>query len=226
MAGIDILFIEPVVTMLNKLGAFVPQLFGALLILLVGWIIAKVLSGFVQKILDQVKFNSFSDKIGFSAMLTKGGVMLSASSLLAGLVYWAMMLLVFTVVVDSMGLVVAAHLLERVTGFIPNVIAAVFVALIGMFFANLIYSIIKAAASNIDVARAELLGTIAKIAILLFTTVMTFEQLRISTFFVSTTFQIFFAALCLALGLAFGLGGKDLAAKILWDFYNKQNIGK
>jgi hypothetical protein len=217
---------EPVKTMLDSVALFVPQLFGALLILLVGWIVAKLLSGLCQKILDQIKFNDFAAKIGLANLLSKGGVGLAAAGLLSGLVYWALMLIVFAVAVDSIGLTVAAKLLERVTSYIPNVTAAVFVALVGMFIAKVMAGIVKAAAANANVARAELLASIAKGAILLFTAVMTLDQLNISTFFVSTTFQVFFAAVCFALALAFGLGGKDLAAKILWDFYNKQNMNK
>ncbi|NTV29613.1 MAG: hypothetical protein HGA80_05990 [Candidatus Omnitrophica bacterium] len=226
MSGWDQVIMEPVKTMLDSIALFVPQMMGALLILLVGWIVAKVVSGLVQKVLDQLKFNEFSAKIGLADLLNKGGIALTATALLSALVYWALMLVVFAVAVDSIGLAVAAKLLEKVTSYIPNVTAAVFVAIVGMFIANLIAGIVKTAASNANVARAELLGSISKGAILIFTTVMALDQLNISTFFVSTTFQIFFAAICFALALSFGLGGKDLAAKILWDFYNKQNVNR
>ncbi len=226
MAGWQQIIWEPVKTMLDKVAGFIPQLIGALLILLVGWIVAKVLSGLVQKFLDQIKFNDFSARIGLSELLSKGSVALSAAGLVSALVYWVFMVVIFAVVVDSLGLAVAAHLMEKVVGYIPNVATAVFVALIGMFAANLVSGIVKAAASNANVARAELLSSIAKGGILIFTAVMTLDQLNISTFFVSTTFQVFFAAVCFALALAFGLGGKDLAAKMLWDFYNKQNMNK
>lgn len=226
MSGWQQVIWDPLKTMLDKVAGFVPQIIGAILILLVGWIVAKVLSGLVQKFLDQIKFNEFSARIGLSDLLVKGSVGVSATGLVSSLVYWVFMIVVFAMVVDSMGLAVAAHLMEKVVGYIPNVTAAVFVALIGMFAANLVYGIIKAAASNANVSRAELLATIAKSAILIFTAVVTLDQLNISTFFVSTTFQIFFGAICFALALAFGLGGKDLAAKMLWDFYNKQNVNK
>ncbi|MBF0485390.1 MAG: hypothetical protein HQL16_02635 [Candidatus Omnitrophica bacterium] len=218
--------IEPVKTMLNSVAEFIPQMLGALLILLVGWIVAKVLAGLFQKILDQLKFNEFAAKIGLADLLIKGNVGPSAANLLSGLLYWALMIVVFAITVDSIGLTVAAKLLEKVTSYIPNVVSAVFVALVGMFLANLISGIIKATAANANVNRPEFLGSIAKGAILVFATVMALDQLNISTFFVSTTFQIFFAAVCFALALAFGLGGKDLAAKLLWDFYNKQNVNK
>lgn len=226
MKGLDQIIIEPVTTMLVTVASFVPQLIGAILILLVGWIFAKILSGLSQKILDQLKFNDFAAKVGLADLLNKGGVGTTAVGLLSGLVYWALMLVVFAVVVDSIGLTVAAQLLGKVTSYIPNVVAAVFVALVGMFFANVLSGVVKTVAANTNVARAELLASIAKGGVLVLTTVMALDQLDISTIFVSGTFQIFFGAVCFALALSFGLGGKDLAAKVLWDFYNKQNVSK
>lgn len=226
MEGWQQIIVEPVKSMLEKIAVFVPILFGAILILLVGWIIAKVLSGLVQRGLEAVKFNHFSIKIGMADLLNKGNVSLSPAALIAALVYWGLMIVVFAIVVDALGLRVAAQLLERISSYIPSVASAVFVAIVGMFLANLVSGVIKAAAANANLPRAELLGSIAKGAILLFTTVIVLEELNIAGLFVTTTFHVFFAALCLALALAFGLGGKDLAAKILWDFFNKQNMNK
>ncbi|MEI6437801.1 MAG: hypothetical protein WCO69_03510 [Candidatus Omnitrophota bacterium] len=226
MYGWDQIILDPVKTMITKVASFVPVLFGALVILLAGWIIAKVASGLVQKALEAIKFNDISAKIGLTDLLSKGNVPLSPSALLVSAVYWSGMIVVFAITVDAIGLNVAAALLVKVSSYIPNVISAIFVLIVGMFLANLISGVIKATASDAGLARAEFLGSIAKGAILLFTTVVVLEELNIASFFVTTTFQIFFAAICLALALSFGLGGKDLAAKILWDFFNKQNINK
>ena len=226
MFGWDQIILEPVKVMLNKVAMFVPVLIGAMVILLAGWIIANILKGLTERVLNALKFNEFSAKIGFSDILTKGKVAFSPTALLASVVYWAAMIVVFAITVDAIGLKVAAELLVRVSSYIPNVASAIFVLFVGMFLANLVSGIIKATASNAGMTRAEFLGSIAKGAILVFTTVIVLEELNVASFFVTTTFQIFFAATCLALALAFGLGGKDLAGKILLDFFNKQNINK
>jgi hypothetical protein len=226
MTGLKQVVIEPVTTMLNTVAMFIPNIIGALLILVVGWIVAKTLASLCERLLDRLKFNDFAAKIGLADLLANGKVAGTASSLLSSLVFWCLMIVVFAVTVDSIGLTVAATLLQQVTAYIPKVVSAVFVVFVGLFLANLLSGIIKAAAANANVARAELLASIAKGAVIIFTTVMALDELSISTFFVSTTFQIFFAATCFALALAIGLGGKDLAAKILWDFYNKMNVSK
>jgi hypothetical protein len=159
-------------------------------------------------------------------LLTKGGLSVSPTDLTAAFVYWVLMLVVIATTLQAIGLEVIAKLLERVTGYVPSVLAAVFVLILGMFIANLVSGLVRAAAKNVNLGRAELLAGITKAAILVFTWVSALEQLNIATFFVTTTFQIFFAAVCLALALAFGLGGKDLAARLMWDFYNQQNEKK
>ena len=217
---------EPLKNMLNTVAVYLPFLFGAVLILFIGWVVAKILSSLVQKGLDKAKFNEFSAKIGLNDLLNKGGLQISPSNLIAAFVYWVLIIVVLATTLQAIGLEVAAKLLERVTGYVPNVIAAVFVVIVGMFIANFVSGVVRAAAKNVNLGRAELLASITKGAILVFTAVSALEQLNIATFFVTTTFQIFFAAVCFALALSFGLGGKDLAARILWDFYNQQNEKK
>ncbi|MFH0753788.1 MAG: hypothetical protein V2A70_04420 [Candidatus Omnitrophota bacterium] len=226
MGGWKQVVIVPLTNMLNTVAVYLPFLFGALVILLIGWIVAKVLSGFLQKILERIKFNEFSSQIGLSDILNKGGSNQPPATLLASFLYWILMIVVIATTLQAIGLEVAVKLLERVTGYVPNVLATIFVVIVGMFLANLVTGLVKTAARNANIARAELLASIAKGGILLFTAVSALEQLNIATFFVTTTFQIFFAAICFALALAFGLGGRDLAARVLWDFYNQQNEKK
>ncbi len=226
MGGEKALILEPLKNMLNTVAIYLPFLFGALLILFIGWVVAQVLSALVQKGLDRLKFNEFSAKLGLTELLTKGGLFISPSNLMAAFVYWVLMIVVLATTLQAIGLEVAAQLLERVMTYIPNVIAAVFVLIVGMFMATFVSGVVRAAAKNVTLGRAELLAGITKAAILVFTWVSALEQLNIATFFVTTTFQVFFAAVCFALALAFGLGGKDLAARILWDFYNQQNEKK
>ena len=226
MGGEKQLIMEPLKNMLNTVAIYLPFLFGALLILFVGWVIAQVLSALVKKGLERLKFNEFSAKLGLTELLTKGGLSISPTDLIASFVYWVLIIIVLATTLQAIGLEVVAQLLERVTGYVPSVIAAVFVLIVGMFLANFISGVVRAAAKNVNLGRAELLAGITKAAILIFTWVSALDQLNIATFFVTTTFQIFFAAVCFALALAFGLGGKDLAARILWDFYNQQNEKK
>jgi hypothetical protein len=207
--------------MLTTIAGFVPTLLGALAILFIGWIIAKLISKLVGRLLDVIRFNTIADKAGINEVLAKGGMGLSASEMISRLVYWLVMVLVLVMTVNAIGLTVASQLLEKLTTYIPRVISAVFVLIIGMFLANVISGIVGTTATNAKIPKPELLASVSKWAILVFSITISLGELGIATLLVSTTFNIFFGALCLALALAFGIGGREIAAKILNDFYNR-----
>ena len=124
---------EPIQEMLTKITSFLPTLLGALIILIVGWIIAKIIRNLVNRLLEVIRFNVIADKAGVSNVLTKGGVRLTPKQMLSGLAYWLVMIMVLVMVVNALGLTVASQLLEGLLAYIPKVIAALFVLVLGMF---------------------------------------------------------------------------------------------
>jgi hypothetical protein len=215
------LIAEPGKEMLRKIGEYIPAVLGVLVILIIGWIIAKIIQKLARKFLDLVRFEKFAEKAGISEALSKGNIKNNATQLLSALVYWFIMILVLVMVVNALGLTVASQLLDGLLGYIPNVIAAVFVLVLGLFLANLVSGIVRTAASNAKLPKPEVLAGLSQWAIVIFAVTASLRQLGIAPFLVSTTFYILFGGICLALSLAFGLGGKDVAAKLLEDFRSK-----
>lgn len=215
------LIAEPGKEMLRKIGEYIPAVLGALVILIIGWIIAKIIQKLARKFLDLIRFEKFAEKAGISEALSKGNIKNNATQLLSALVYWFIMILVLVMVVNALGLTVASQLLDGLLGYIPNVIAAVFVLVLGLFLANLVSGIVRTAASNAKLPKPEVLAGLSQWAIVIFAVTASLRQLGIAPFLVSTTFYILFGGICLALSLAFGLGGKDVAAKLLEDFRSK-----
>lgn len=215
------LVVQPIQEMLTTLAGFIPVLIGALAILIIGWLVAKVIRNLTHKLLEVIKFETLAQKAGINEILQKGGITITASEMLARLVYWLVMIIVLVMTVNAIGLTVASQLLDRFTQFIPRVISAVFVLIVGMFLANVISGIVTTAASNTKVPKPDLLGNLARWSILIFAIVIALGEIGVATLLVSTTFNIFFGAVCLALALAFGLGGKDAAAKVLRDYMEK-----
>ena len=218
-----ILVIEPGKEMLKRIGEFIPTLVGALIILIVGWIIAKIIRKITLKLLTLIRFDTFADKAGISDALNKGNIKTSTSNLLSGLVYWLIMIMVLVMVVNALGLTVASQLLNGLLSYIPNVIAAVFVLVLGLFLANIMAGIVQTAASNSNLPKPELMARISRWAIVIFAVTISLKQLNIAPLLVATTFNILFGGICLTLALAFGLGGKDVAAKYLEELRNRHS---
>jgi hypothetical protein len=209
--------IEPVKAMLVRAATFLPTLIGILVILIVGWIIAAVLKNVVVKLLKAIQFDSASEKSGLADVLKKGGIKNTLSELLGGLVYWIIMLLVFMAAMNALGMTVVASLLDKVILYIPNVIAAIFIISLGIFFASMIGSIVMTASANAGIKQAKLLSQVTRTVIVIFAVIMTLEQLNIATTILSTTITILLGAIGLAFALAIGLGSKDIAGKLIHD---------
>jgi hypothetical protein len=211
----DNLVAEPVRQMLTKILAYLPILLGALVILIVGWIIAKAIRRAIDWLLKMVRFDTLADKAGISEILRKGNLKISAREVVSGIVYWLIIIMVLVMAVDALGLPKASDVLASLFAYVPNVIAALLVLVVAMFLASFVSGIVRTAAGNANLPKPEIFASISRWAIIIFAATVSLEQLGIASLLVTTTFNIILGGICLALALAFGLGGKDVAAKYL-----------
>ena len=220
------LIIGPVREMLTKIMGYLPTLLGALLILIVGWVVAKTLRRIVSRLLKATHFDKLADKAGISEILSKGGLKTSAINVLSALVYWLVIIMVLVMVVNALGLPQASNVLESLFAYIPNVIAALFVLVVGMFLANFVSGIVRTAAGNAYLPKPEIFAAVSRWAIIIFAGTISLRELGIGTLLVTTTFNIILGGVCLALALAFGFGGKDAAARYIEEWRQKRTEEK
>ena len=213
--------IEPVKAMLVRAATFIPTLIGILVILIVGWIIAAVLKNVVVKLLKVIQFDTASEKSGLSDVLRKGGIKNTLSELIGGLIYWVVMLLVFMAALNALGMTVVASLLDKVILYIPNVIAAIFIISLGIFFASVVGSIVMTACMNAGIKQSKLLSEVTQAVIVIFAALMTLEQLNIASTIPTATLTIVLGAIALAFAIAVGLGSKDIAGKLMSELMDK-----
>lgn len=202
-------------TFFNKLADFLPSLIGALLILIVGWIIAKLVKTAAVKLLKLIKLDVVTEKAKIDKFLRDGGSKKTAVDILGSIIYWLIMLIVILAGLDALGLGVASELFNQIILYIPNVIVAVLALIFGVFLAGFISQVVSTYLANVGVSRAGVIGAIAKYAIILFVVSLSLTQLSIGEELVTNAFLLLFGAVCLALGLAFGLGGKEWAAGVI-----------
>jgi len=217
------LVVEPVTQMLTKIMAYLPVLLGALVILIVGWIVAKAIKRLVDWLLKLVRFDVLADKAGISEILRKGNLDISAREVLSSIVYWLIIIMVLVMTVDALGLPKASDVLASLFAYVPKVIAALLVLVVAMFLASFVSGIVRTAAGNANLPKPELLAGISRWAIIIFAVTIALEQLSIAPLLVTATFNIILGGIVLALALAFGLGGKDAAAKYLEELKQKRS---
>ena len=201
---------EPLRVMWTNAVGFVPNLLAALVILLVGWIVARVVRYLVQRALKVVQLDKVSEKVGINDALKQANLFTLPSQMVAKLFYWIVIVLALVMAVNAVKLTVATELLSRLLLYLPNVIAAVFVLVLGFFFGNLVRGLVQTALGGTKTVDPEVAGKAAQVAIILFAAAASLEQLRIATTLITNAFTVTFAAIAFALALAFGLGCKDL----------------
>ena len=199
----------------TKITSFLPELIGAIIIFVVGWIIARLVKLGVEKLLKLVRFDKATEKTGVREFLKKGDIVKAPSEIISSLVYWFIMILVIIASMDAVGLPIVSGLLDSIFLYIPNVVAAIIVLILGFLLGNLLSAVVRTAASNAGLKNAEGLGKLALYAIVFFSGAIALIQLGIGEDIVVSAFGLVFGAAALALALDFGLGGRDVAAEYL-----------
>lgn len=206
---------------LSTLFSAIPRVIGFLVILIIGWIIASLLAKAVAGLLRTVKFNELADRSGFSGFVQKMGIQRDASGVLADVAKWFVRLIVLVVAFDALGLPAVSEVLQRLLLWTPNLVVALIVLVIAGLAATALSNLVRGATAQAGLGNSDLIANIARVAVMAFAVVIAVNQLGIGVQIVNTLFTAIVGALALALGLAFGLGGRDTAAQIIETSYQK-----
>ena len=204
---------EPAQAMWTRVMGFLPTLVCVILILIIGWMLAALIQKVVTRFLKLARLDSVSEKIGIANILTKGDINYTLSEIIGVLVYWLIMLVVILAAVNTLQLTVAAELLNQVILYIPNVIASVFIVVLGIFFSSAVATTVRTTAANAGIPQARSLGQFTQVIIVMFTLIQALHQLKIDTSLIELLVKATLAALALGVGLAIGLGCKDIAGR-------------
>lgn len=200
----------------DRLALFVPQLALAVLVLIIGWIVGIGLGNIVGRILSAVKIDSLANSLGLDKLSARVGKKLSIAMFGNWLVKWFFIIVAFVAAADILGLTqVSQFLYEQVIPYLGNVIVAVAIILIGMVVANFLQGVVRHSLQAGGLRTSDTLALITKWAILVFALLAALSELRVASAFVQDLFRAFVAMVAIAGGIAFGLGGRDHAKKIL-----------
>lgn len=221
------LILAPVKAMLVQVGGFVSALCAVILILVVGWMIAKIIKNLVVRILDVLQIDSYAERVGVDKILGKGGIKYSVAELIGVLSYWVVMLISLVIAISVLNVnQQATGLLNTIVLYIPRVISAIFILILGMFFASFVNTAVQTAAANAGIEQSNLLGRLAQTIIIIFTINSTLKQIQIDISAIENSVLIILSSAGLALALAFGLGCKEIAGKLTQEFLDKLKVKK
>lgn len=203
----------------SMLSEFVPALFGALVILMVGYIIAKGIEKGTLRLLRRLHFNQMLERGGVMQAVERSGSHLNPAKVIANLLFWFFMFAVLLVAAQAIGLESLANVFSELVSYIPSVIAAIVIIILGIVLGGFVGGLIMASAGGLH--GGPWLSRVGRAGVIVLAVFMALQELGIATDIVTTAFAILFGAVALALALSFGLGNRDLAAEVTREWYER-----
>ena len=203
----------------SLLGQFVPSLFGAMAILFVGYLLAKVLEKGTQRLLRRVGFNHLLERGGVTHAVERSGSHLNPAKVIGNLLFWIVMFAVLLFSANMIGLDSLTNVFSELVSYIPSVIAAIVIIILGIVLGGFVGGLIMASAGGLH--GGPWLARIGRGGVIVLAIFMALQELGIATDIVTTAFAILFGAVALALALSFGLGNRDLAGQVTREWYQE-----
>ena len=200
---------------------FIPKLVGAFIVFIIGWIIAVAIGKLIAEILKRIKFNQIFEKGGWKTALEKADIKVDASSFIGAIFKWVLLIAFLIAAVQILGLGQLRDFFIDVLNYLPNVIVAAFILVVAIIIADILERVVRAMVEGTRIGYGQIVGVIVKWSIWIFAIFAILLQLGIAEDLIKTIIQGVVALLVIAGGIAFGLGGKDVAAEILQDLRNK-----
>ncbi len=207
--------LEPIRATLTQVGVFLPKLAVAVVVLVVGWLLARLARFTVNRGLRAINFNVLTDKAGIDGFLKQGGIQSDTTDIFAVLVYWLVVFVALVIACNGLGLTYITDLLGKVVLFVPKVIVSLIILAFGAYFADFVGTTVSTYCKNVGVKDGELLGKIAQYAIIAFVVLIALDQMNVGGDIVRHSFLILLGGVVLGLALAFGIGGQKWAAGLL-----------
>jgi hypothetical protein len=200
---------------------FIPILIGAIIVFIIGWFISIGVGKLVTEILKRLKFNQLFERGSWRNALEKAEIKVDASGFIGAIVKWVLVIVFLLAAVEILGFVQFAGFLKGVLDYLPNVIVAALIFVVTVIVVDIVEKVVRVAVESIRVGFGQMVSAVIKWSIWIFAILAILYQLGVARPFMETLFTGIIAMLVISLGLAFGLGGKDVAAEILQDLRRK-----
>lgn len=204
----------------NFLG-FLPQLIGAILVLVIGWIVAGLIAGLIERVLERIGFERAADQTGISKFVRQSGSEWTVSKVVAEIVKWFIRLIALQAAASILGMDQISEIINSILLWLPNLVVALAIIVVGALIARFVAGIVRGATSEMGFGNPDLMASIARYAIIVFAVIAAVDQLGIAETVVNTLFTGLVIAVAAAFAIAFGLGGQQTAARITEGWYQK-----
>lgn len=209
-----------------KFAAVVPNLTGALLLLIAGIFISKIVSKFVQKLLSKIKIDRFGEKLNDIDLVHKSGIEIKISRIVSGVLYYFLLLIFMVAATDVLNMPVISNLMSDLINYIPNVIVALFILIIGLLVAENIRKIVLTVCKSLGISSAKTISSALFYFLFLTVLLSALEQARIQTSFLANNLTVMIGGIVLAFALGYGIASKDIMTNFIVSLMQKHKFKK
>lgn len=200
---------------------FIPALLGAVIVFAIGWFVSIWAGKIITEILKRIKFNLVFEKGGWKAAMEKAEVKMDAAGFVGTIIKWVLIIVFLSAAIRILGIEAFDHFIAAIVGYLPNILVATLIFVVAVIVVDIVTKVVRAGVEGIKVGSGHLISAVVKWAIWIFASLAILHQLRVAPAFMETLFTGLVAVLVISFGIAFGLGGKDVAADLLQDLRKK-----
>lgn len=205
----------------EEILSFLPNLLAAIIIFILGWFIAIWIGKLIAQILNKLKFDSIFEKTGWKEALSNADVKVEPSGFIGAVCKWILVIVFLMIVTNIMGWVAFAELLASIIAWMPNLLVAIVILVVAIIIADIVEKIAKVSIKKMGISSVNFLGSVVKGSIYVFAGLAVLLQLGVIPEIIKVLVMGFVGTIALALGLSFGLGGKEAAARFIEEMRRK-----
>ena len=200
---------------------FIPALVGAIIVFVIGWFISVGIGRLIAEILKKIRFNQIFEKGNWDEALAKADIKVDVSAFIGAIIKWVLVIVFLMAAVEILGLTEFAGFLGNILGYLPNVVVAAFILVVTVIITDILEKVVRATVESIKMGYGQIVAAVIRWSIWIFAILAILIQLKVAPSLIQTLFTGLIAVIVIAAGLAFGFGGKEIAADVLKDLYKK-----
>lgn len=216
--------VEIVKQVLAKFASAIPNVVGAIIVILVGWVISKLVSKALQKVFEGVKIDRFGEKINETEFATKANLKIKLSSFLAKLVYYLLQLIFIMAATDVLGMPVVSEMVSDLITYLPRLLSALVLFVLGIYLAEFVKNIVLAATNSLGIPSGKIISNFIFYLIFLTLTISALAQASIETSLITSNLTVILGGVILAFAIGYGFASRDTMANFLASFYSKNKV--
>jgi small-conductance mechanosensitive channel len=220
------LFLESLRVFGEKFMETIPSLLIAIIVMLIAWLLARLISGGFERVLKTVKFDQLSEKIKITSFLQQAGIQMTPSAIIGRFIYWVFVLLIIASAAETLNWSAVSYQIQQFLNYLPNLMTAILVFIVGSYLTSLVRDFVRSSATSLGISTGKILSTVIYYVLFIMVVLTAMEQAKIDTKILSANLLIIIGAIMLSGAISYGIASRDVLSNILAGFFNKRTFQK